>query len=1245
MRRTLWIVPVILSVFALSGLYVARWAIVGGLARRVIERSIEQMVGNDLDISVGSIEGTIVRDIRVRDVTTERPARGGPIRSIAVADAHVTYHLADVFTVLAAVGVPVLRDMPAFESERTRERLGWLSESPVDPAAVTHHLAGALPLEITLAAEGSVRLALEPAGSTTRPGSTQPTFVAFALRAAASESEDPLVTIALSEISSPWWPTDEERALRIDLDASPGRLALRTPADGRSEGVSLSATLESTMHEGRPTIVASDAGLNVGPLGVLVVAGDSSAELSIRIPSFEGVRRIVGRFVDLPPVVPGELSVSARAERRVDDRAPGDLRPLADVLLSAPGDLLDLARLRLEADAADWRLWAVDLDRARADVAWEAGELTIGDLSLASGATELAVAGRAPVPLATRDAEAPAAVPSGGVTGSIGGTLVARDPPAVLATLVRLGVISPLPAGFAPGRRVEASFELSGDAARPRIAANAEVEGATVAGYDVDSARARAQLVGDEVRVPSFVISAGETTVRATATVQREGPSLARYEARASATGLEAKTGVVRDATLSVSGDASSVTVGEITTALELDNLRDAVSVRLVRPFDLEWDTDGITVSELVLTTDLGEITGRGSLSGGEVDAEVVAEGVPLAAALRLTGSGVDARTANGTISLRARVEGSPDAPEFRLALDGESLALEGSPVAARLAIAQSDGVLRVDELRVNAAEYGRISGVGTLPISVTRSGIEVTQSGDDRFVVSAEAARLFALLPIGGSSPWDRPPWSEAAVDLTARLEGNRVAGQVAISGLRSDAELTIAGIEPITEIGLDAAVSLEDDGRVGLEATMASGEHELASATGTLGGERAGLAAEIDLPLARLSHLVPEVSLLGGRATGSFDLNRDGANDSAFTGEVVVEEGLVKVSPTVPTLSSVNARATYADGAFVIEEVSALMGGAPVTASGRYGPDESGDSTFEVSVTGESVLLARSPDLRARADVDATWRSSEASTSVNGSAVVTDVLYTRPVELFSLGTGAASPNQEFTLFQIESDWARSVDLNLRVTADRSIVVRNNLYDGTLSADLTLGGTAAVPRPQGRLFASSGTIMFPTAELAVEQLEVLFPSDVSFAPELRLQAVTDVQGFEMAVTVDGQIPGVQVSIVSSPPLPTDEALLLLTTGRRVEDLTFSGEVSDTLTAVGTVVGRSFVTTLSRSLEEEEGFFERLEFEVKRSRSSGLIGDIDVEYQLTEDAPWYLLFDRQEDETYRVQVAWRLWVD
>lgn len=282
----------------------------------------------------------------------------------------------------------------------------------------------------------------------------------------------------------------------------------------------------------------------------------------------------------------------------------------------------------------------------------------------------------------------------------------------------------------------------------------------------------------------------------------------------------------------------------------------------------------------------------------------------------------------------------------------------------------------------------------------------------------------------------------------------------------------------------------------------------------------------------------------------------------------------------------------------------------------------------------------------MQVRSDIDVALAGGAESTRMSGSIDVTAARYTRPIQLFSLGTTAASPSSDPQLPGIEADWARSVLLDVEVNADRTIVIDNNLFTGTLSAYLTIGGNAAVPRPTGRVFTDVGTVRLPSARLEVEELELHSPAETASAPQLRLIATTQVQGYAMNVTVSGSVPSVEVRIVSSPRLPTDEAILLLTTGTRRSDLSFTPNVSGTLTALGAVFGRQILSQLPDQIaDEDRRFIERIEFEIERERETGRIGEIGVEYQLGDEERWFLLFNRKTEESYTLQLAWRLWLD
>ncbi|MFW6288456.1 MAG: translocation/assembly module TamB domain-containing protein, partial [Spirochaetota bacterium] len=442
------------------------------------------------------------------------------------------------------------------------------------------------------------------------------------------------------------------------------------------------------------------------------------------------------------------------------------------------------------------------------------------------------------------------------------------------------------------------------------------------------------------------------------------------------------------------------------------------------------------------------------------------------------------------------------------------------------------------------------------------------------------------------------------------------------------------------MTEFRLAADVADAMGSSPRITAELTSGETLLASVKTD---RDSTITGEARLPVAELSHFAPSVDLPGCLVRASFRVPGDGTEP---TGEVALEGVMAKLSPQVPTISSLTGSLLYADEAIRIDELSGEMGDEPVTLSGAYSFADDEDSPIDIRIAARNALLVRAPGIQLRSDLDVDLTGSSESMRLAGDVDVTEARYTSPVQLFSLGTSAASPSPDLQVFGPDTDWARTLLLDVGVTADRTIVMSNNLFDGTLSADMTIGGNLAVPRPTGRVFTDAGTVRLPTARLQVEELEVRFLAEAAFAPEVYLVASTSIQGYDMNVTVDGQLPSVEVRIVSAPPLPTDEALVLLTTGARSSDLSFAPDVSGTLTAVGTVVGRQILNQLSRQMtEEERGFLERLDFEVERERESGEIGNVGVEYRLGDDENWVLLFDRKEEESYTLQLAWRLWID
>lgn len=138
--------------------------------------------------------------------------------------------------------------------------------------------------------------------------------------------------------------------------------------------------------------------------------------------------------------------------------------------------------------------------------------------------------------------------------------------------------------------------------------------------------------------------------------------------------------------------------------------------------------------------------------------------------------------------------------------------------------------------------------------------------------------------------------------------------------------------------------------------------------------------------------------------------------------------------------------------------------------------------------------------------------------------------------------------------------------NLDVQIVADRTIRLRNNVAEGTASADLRIIGDTTRPGLVGTVRVDEALAFFQDREFRVERGNILFSDPWSWDPELDLALVTDIHNREQRYRVDlgvgGHLSNWRTTARSDPPLAQADVNALLWFGITTEDLEASGELS-----------------------------------------------------------------------------------
>ncbi len=647
-------------------------------------------------------------------------------------------------------------------------------------------------------------------------------------------------------------------------------------------------------------------------------------------------------------------------------------------------------------------------------------------------------------------------------------------------------------------------------------------------------------------------------------------------------------------------------------------------TLRLDQPIDLPFPGLRCAHLELTLGTSVQQLVADGQLAGGTWRARIAAG----EASIDL--HGVDAVVLGllpptlGPVLVDGRLEQSADGWTVRslhvtasgLSLDASALVLADPWRCRDLA-----ATLSVDLARLRPDVQGRIQATlrGDLPFaqwSQGRLGLAVTgvdlvtggkPHGPLRLEAQLEAGMVQLLALEGGWGGFDARLADGAVVEAEAPSEGWRLLPRpIAFAG----------GVVTLTAHGDEA---------------------------GSVAGE-----LQLDgLPLAQLP-FAAGMRHLQGTASGRF---RFGGMLSAptWSGEFRLDGVEAKLSADIPTFVAGRARVMVEPGLLTVAELRGELGGAEVTASGRVRLD-GGEDALALICRGRNLLLVQRHDARVRADLDLRLSGPLASPLLSGDVLVESALITP--ELHAGGSAGGFGDDRIVLFELPDPplstlrFAVQVRSATETAADRGVRVVTRWGRGTCDLDLRIGGTGALPEPEGRVSVRDGVATLPFSTLKVTHGELVFPPGDPFQPRITATAGARIRTYDVQAQVTGTLSQPVIRVTGSG-LDEQEALMLLTTGSTPRELADPQSQKAALGRVGVWLGQEAWRDLEGldGVDDGPSMTERVVITWGRERSGQGRDTIDTEVELTEPGsdPALLLYgERDRYDQYNAGVILRL---
>ncbi len=585
---------------------------------------------------------------------------------------------------------------------------------------------------------------------------------------------------------------------------------------------------------------------------------------------------------------------------------------------------------------------------------------------------------------------------------------------------------------------------------------------------------------------------------------------------------------------------------GEITGTLHLEGPKKelegagAVTVRNGSVFgepidaasaDITFTKGRMKATSVAITSPAGEIKGEAELDLGteKFSYTIQSSSIDLSK-LKLLAAVRD--LLGGTIKLSSSGAGTFEQPELvveatlhEATIRGMSLPPDSPPPSIYIAI--RNGRLIV---RGSIADIVTIEGEGAV-------GAELAVDGLVRINIK-DIAKLVAISP----KTVTLPASGNAVIDLKlggklSPIEALRIDGTVPTLLLRvSEREFTPRG--PL-RFGLR-------NGRLEFDSFELQRNGSLFTVAGfaeVTGAKRLGIDVRGNLEAALLQLFVPDVRA-DGQVAAVMSIRGTLAKPS-LTGTAELQDAQIKFAGFPQLIDNINGTLEFKGERIDIVSLRATLGGGTVTAGGYITVEGLTPQRARVNLKGNDVSIRYFEGITVEGDFDLQVGGDMERVIVQGDVDVTRALYSKEFN-FQQSILNVILSRRGIVPITAAAWQERVDLRIRMKADETLAVKNNLADVTGSAQLDLMGTLANPIIIGTVtLDEGGNVTFQNVEYRVVRGTINFQNPFRIDPYFDVTIEGRVSGnfseiesgpLDLTVNITGTLDRINPTITSDPP-------------------------------------------------------------------------------------------------------------
>jgi translocation and assembly module TamB len=542
----------------------------------------------------------------------------------------------------------------------------------------------------------------------------------------------------------------------------------------------------------------------------------------------------------------------------------------------------------------------------------------------------------------------------------------------------------------------------------------------------------------------------------------------------------------------------------------------------------------------------------------------------------------------------------------------------------SRLGHAISDNLDMTGQAEITVTGEGNWDDWSTTHVNASIQGHNVTVNTKDLGDARLEAHTDNGLLKVEATGKLlDKPRTLDAIVDLRDRKDypvsakitftdedvgpylglisprldsiSGKATGTITLSGPLQDPD-QIRAVAQLTKLEIGGAVAegrrytITNQGDITITATPNDvtinrvtfvGEGTSVTLSGTMGSGQTALAVDGALNLRLISsfsdvlyttgvaevHATVRGSLASPDVSGSAELKDVGFRLLDFPVSMTHGAGVIRFT---------------ADQAAIQNFTASTPGGGRLTMSGGAVFVGLVPERWRLQMFADQVAAEYPQDTQSVFDGNVTLQGTRQTQVLSGDIKVRRSVYTRDVTLSDLISNRGPFTEQFIQAGPGGGGGPGprINLDIRVDADNSLIIRNNLLDAVGSAHIRLTGPIGDPIASGQLVLDHGTTEFQNYRYEITRGRIAFGGARGAEPVIDLQAESYIGGYHVTILFSGPPSRLRVTPRSDPQLAANDLIALILTGRPTSDVT--------TTAAATQSGLGLAQTLlSATLSSE----------------------------------------------------------